>query len=566
MRKSLLLATCTLALLFQQSLYPSPVYSQGGVGTGPYTEYPLPWSGAAPLGITADGNGTVWFAATATDSLVAFHPSDSSFVSYLVPNNATKCEVWSLAVAPDGAVWFGDSTSNSIWRFHPDSATFASYPIPTGNAYPFQLSFGHDGMLYFTELYGGKIGRLSPATGQIAEFSPPSLSSGPAGFDFDKNGKMWIAEDYTGKIAAFDTKTGDFVEYPLAPSGSSLRGVAVDGKGMIWVSDSSSSSIFLFNPSSNSSRTFESLSSDFGSTSPYLMKSAPDGSVWFNERTGNRVGRLNPSSMQMTEFAFPYLRNVDTAGLPGCCRPISGSPYVPREVLSIALDGNNDLWFTEFLGNMIGVVHSDYSPPFAVSVDQPGGMAMGSSRILNVTVSSSSPSDIEVWIGRITPSSNALTVTWLWSNPATVAPNGLVKRSFNITVPLTAAAGYYDVVFYANDFPNSTVIASSLVVLQVVSGGGGVDLGLPYAAVGAALLAICFAVVLAGLRMRKSRSGTSGIQAHGRALGHYRYGTRSRGGIPRKGAPLSKRTTTPIGGGRQQPIRFARMQILSGVY
>ncbi len=467
-------AALTMLFLIQPFPTLEAASSESAPQRDPYTEYQLPWSGASPLGIAVDSNGTVWFAASYTDSLVAFHLSNASYGTYPLPNNSTKCEIWSIAIGPDGKVWLGDSVSNSIWVFQPEDDSFQPYPIPTTNSYPFQLAFGPDGMLYFTELYGSKIGRLSPLTGQIVEFQTPSLTSGPAGFDFDKSGKMWIAEDYTGRLAVFDPKTGDFSERTLAGSRTSLRGVAVDDNGMVWVTDSSSSSLVIFDPLNNSSKIFDTLSSVFDHSSPYLMRKGIDGSIWFNERTGNRIGRIYPDSMRMVEVEFPYLQNVGIVGLPGCCIPEGSSTTIPREILSLAPDASGNVWFTEFLGNAVGVMHSDYSPSFSLTVDAPDSVPRNSSTILNATVSSSSPSPMDLWVGRIIPSSSGnISVNWVWSNPATLESNAQLTRAFSLVIPSNAPLGSYALIFYASDFPAGTVILSSLVTYRITSASEG---------------------------------------------------------------------------------------------
>src|SRR5437870_7192 len=40
-------------------------------------------------------------------------------------------------------------------------------------------------------------------------------------------------------------------------------------------------------------------------SSPTTIAIAPDGTVWFTESNGNRIGRMNPDGSHLTEFDVP---------------------------------------------------------------------------------------------------------------------------------------------------------------------------------------------------------------------------------------------------------------------
>jgi len=476
-----LLATASFVLLLLQApvlLPQTPVISRAAqptsnsAGASPYTEYQLPTNASEPLGIAVDGRGTVWFAESTTMSLVAFYPSNSSFTSYHIPYSATTCEVWGVAVAPDGNIWFGDSVSNAIWEFQVASSSFKSFPIPTAASYPFALAFGKDGMLYFTELYGGKIGRLDPQTGQIKEFQVPTKNAGPAGFDFDSNGNLWFAEQYAGQLGEFNPTTGSFSEYRLTSWSIVPRGVVVDDTGRIWMTDSNSSSIILFNPATKSVSVFSTIDADYplGVASPYLLRKGPDGSIWFNERAGNRIAKINPSTMQMIEFQVPYLLSGLTSlgAEPTCCTTpaATGSPIFPVELLSMATDSNGNLWFTEFSNNTIGVIYSNYQSPFSLSVSLPATIPKNSNISISVTVHSNLLSQNNTWMGSVMPESENLAVSHSYINPVILDPNSSITEGFSVAIPASSSSGVYTFAIYVEGFPSQTLIVSSLVTIN----------------------------------------------------------------------------------------------------
>ena len=66
---------------------------------------------------------------------------------------------------------------------------------------------------------------------------------------------------------------------------------------------------------------------------PTTIAIAPDGSVWFTEGGGNRIGRMDPDGTGLREFDLPHPRSQ------------------PR---IIALGADKNMWFSEHLGNRMG--------------------------------------------------------------------------------------------------------------------------------------------------------------------------------------------------------------------
>src|SRR5581483_9693559 len=71
---------------------------------------------------------------------------------------------------------------------------------------------------------------------------------------------------------------------------------------------------------------------------PTTIAIAPDGTLWFTEAAGNRIGRLAPDGGSLQEFDLPH----------------AGSS--PR-IITIGADGR--FWFSEHLGNRIGRIAAD---------------------------------------------------------------------------------------------------------------------------------------------------------------------------------------------------------------
>ena len=112
---------------------------------------------------------------------------------------------------------------------------------------------------------------------------------------------------------------------------------------------------------------------------PTTIALAADGTVWFTEGTGNRIGRMKSDGTDLVEFPLP---NADSS---------------PR-IIALGADGN--MWFSEHTGNRMGRITPDGElAEFAIPTpeSQPRAIALGA--------------DGNIWfgmfaagkIGRVTP-------------------------------------------------------------------------------------------------------------------------------------------------------------------
>src|SRR5688572_734714 len=95
-------------------------------------------------------------------------------------------------------------------------------------------------------------------------------------------------------------------------------------------------------------------------SAPTTIALAPDGTVWFTEQAGNRIGRMAPDGTGIREFELPH---------PG------SAPWI------IALGADGHMWFTEHLGNRIGRITADGTItefPIPTPDSQPRAIALGS--------------------------------------------------------------------------------------------------------------------------------------------------------------------------------------------
>ena len=333
-------------------------------------EYTIPTAASAPLAITVDANGVVWFTESNASKLASFNPVDHAFNEYRVP---TVGDMWGVtldhhgyvwltqysgkgSVSPGGSVVFGGI--GRLIRFDPIRKNFTSIDVPTASSFPMRLVVDRQNRVWFTELLGNKIGIYDQVKKQLTEYSVPTNASGPADLTFDKDGNLWFTEAYSRSLGEFFPQNESFIEYPLGNSTSSQIvsspvGLAFDSEGNLWVADHGGNWIVQFNPLT---RGIVKYPTHFPPQDVYPISLVNDlltdskGRVWFVEHGGNSVGYLNIQDHTMTEFPIPT-------------GPISTS-------LWIAAAPNGNIWFTEWSANKIGVVQSNVPVPVSIDVPQ----------------------------------------------------------------------------------------------------------------------------------------------------------------------------------------------------
>jgi hypothetical protein len=191
----------------------------------------------------------------------------------------------------------------------------------------------------------------------------------------------------------------------------------------------------------------------YGSDSaPYFIVADGKGYYWFNERFGNKIGRIDPSTMMMTEIELPYSPTSEVPGYvpPPCCKVPAGLPVVPREILSITTDQDGNAWFTESLGNRIGFIDITYTSPVTIRIS-PNPLSLRNEKkpALDIEITSSLPDSSGIRITHNYPAiAEGITVGSLYIDRSRIRQN----QPFTFKVPVD--------VYPPADVDNSTLTFS----------------------------------------------------------------------------------------------------------
>jgi virginiamycin B lyase len=397
------------------------------------TEYKLPAICEMPLGIAVD-DGKVWYVSTENGTLGAYNIQQNSFAKeVLIPvwksrlNHLDFSQVWAIKPDGKGNIWFTDEKQNAVWKYIESSQTFDMYKVPTApkafdTTYPVSLDFDLNGNIYFvgirsTSLWFGEVAKMRNGTSNgisaipmpVDKFSgidPTLISTGSLAVDNDRNA-VWVsmlAFQKRGEILRYDIGTKTFKVFDMPEELASPVGLVVDNSGNLWITDhgtsifykldTSTGNITKFVTSKASPRIFGigSVGSNTTSNSkininnspagaytlPYWIQKSGDGSLWFNEHTGNRIAKFDPINNTLIEYWIPTQNKLF-----GMCQNNNNNNNNAADknnnqkcgianALQFSVGQNkndsNQIWFTEWSENKIGKVNVQKQLPFHVSI------------------------------------------------------------------------------------------------------------------------------------------------------------------------------------------------------
>jgi virginiamycin B lyase len=214
----------------------------------------------------------------------------------------------------------------------PDGYVVDEFPLPRPDL-PHDVAVDPDGRIVVTGMLTGVMYVLDPATGAFAQESIPE--SGPRAVEVDDEGTWTVV---FGDPRAIGRRPAGATRYQVWPVGMYPHEAAVDGRGRIWFNGHFTKDPELLgyvDPVSGEVRTFEvpvPAMPDGGSTIPYGLRAAPDGSIWMTELVGGRLVKFDPEQEAFGLYPLP-------------------SPWSGPRRLDVAPDGT--VWVPEFSANRL---------------------------------------------------------------------------------------------------------------------------------------------------------------------------------------------------------------------
>lgn len=221
----------------------------------------------------------------------------------------------SMAQTKDGRIWITNALSSTLMSFNPETKEFKTYAIPGDALYPHTIRVDKDDIVWFTIVASNQIGRFDPKTEQMSVMRLPH------------NGFFrWVTD----------------MLFPTLLRISS------------WFPDNS----LMLNFTHQRFLGYTVLAFPYG-----IDVNPKDGSIWYAKLYANKIGRIDPKTMEVVEYDTP---------LKGPRRPRfdkDGIFWIPafNEGSLMRFDPATAKFETF---KIPGVAPGEYETPYALNVDR----------------------------------------------------------------------------------------------------------------------------------------------------------------------------------------------------
>ncbi|HEX6058043.1 MAG TPA: hypothetical protein VFZ11_03410 [Gemmatimonadaceae bacterium] len=251
------------------------------------TEWTVPWERTRPRDPFVDGEGRVWFVGQAGNYIARLDPASGRFQRYEITDGTHP---HNLIVDDAGVVWYAGNRNARIGRLDPTSGAIREFPMPDPAIRdPHTLVAGRGDEIWFTAQGANVVGRFTPSTGAVRTVKVAQANARPYGIVVDAQGTPWVALFGTNRIASVDRATMTLREYELPHDRARARRLVAAKDGAIWYVDYTRGYLGRLDPRSGAIREFANPAG--AGSMPYAMEVDDRGRIWFVE-TGVQPNRL----------------------------------------------------------------------------------------------------------------------------------------------------------------------------------------------------------------------------------------------------------------------------------
>jgi virginiamycin B lyase len=119
----------------------------------------------------------------------------------------------------------------------------------------------------------------------------------------DKDGRIWYTANRTGAIGKLDPKTGAVTEYQMPdPAAKDPHTPACDQRGVLWFTVQNGNFVGKLVPSTGAITLKPALTMK---AMPHGLIVDASGTPFFAMAGANKIGRVNPDTLELTEYVLP---------------------------------------------------------------------------------------------------------------------------------------------------------------------------------------------------------------------------------------------------------------------
>jgi virginiamycin B lyase len=258
-------------------------------------QFRVPTDDSQPRHITVGSDGNLWF----TEGNEFFTPDPDPEMGGTFRNQigritpageitefrveGCQCFLNDIVQGPDDVLYY-TTNNQGLGRI-----TTSGEVLPTvepGNFSALGNGVAADGdAVWYTDFNNDSLWRYDVTDNRFTQFEVPPPGADPFDVAVAQAGIVWFTGG--GAIGRLDPVSGTFTVTPV--TGSSPRHIAVGSDGKVWFTDRFNHRVGYLDPSNNEVTQFETLTPNAG---PVDITAAPDGSVWFTQTLAGNVARI----------------------------------------------------------------------------------------------------------------------------------------------------------------------------------------------------------------------------------------------------------------------------------
>lgn len=200
------------------------------------------------------------------------------------------------AEAPDGSIWWTGMWASLAGRLDPETGEMEEYHLPP-TARPHTIVPDDEGNIWYTGNSNATIGRLDPETGTITEF--PTEARDPHSAVFHPNGHLYFTSQGAGMLGRLNPETGELREVTTEPRPYGIK-VAQDGD--VWIAYNGTNKLGRMDPDSMEVQYYDVPDER---TRIRRLDLDSQGNVWFVNSTMGKIGKLVPETGEIVQWDSP---------------------------------------------------------------------------------------------------------------------------------------------------------------------------------------------------------------------------------------------------------------------
>jgi virginiamycin B lyase len=254
-------------------------------------------------------------------------------------------------VAPDGRIWFCGQAGNYIAVMDPRTGDFKRYELAE-RTNPHNLIIDKAGVIWYAGNMNAHIGKLDPKTGAVTRYPMPDPAArDPHTLTFDKAGNIWFTVQNGGFVGHLNTTSGKIDLVKMA-QGSRPYGIMVNSKDHPWFNLFGTNKLGTIDPRTMQLKEY-TLPHERARGRRIAITS--DDIVWYVDYTRGYLGRLDPATGKVDEIPSPGGQN--------------SLPY------AMTMDEKDRLWYAENVPNKPSriVGYDTRSRTFVPGIEVPSG-------------------------------------------------------------------------------------------------------------------------------------------------------------------------------------------------